>query len=202
MVACKSSRRRSNAALRGAKVRTRAENPLQNCWACTPVPAIASSLTKSYRTLSTFSLSTLTIPLIHQCCEHWGGKSMVSGDLRALGDRYQCGNVMSDICPTHENVVRRVNDDRHINSVTQGSPGSTFDDAGATGHEDSAFLVFQYRGRDVLAVPKESKAACLEGVKKYQPFSQKRQLYRLLMSALIRVGGWRLAAVTRAGPVT
>jgi hypothetical protein len=70
------------------------------------------------------------------------------------------------------------------------------------GVQDTEFLVFQYRGRDILAVPKESKAACLEGVKKYQPFSQKRQLYRLLMSALIRVGGWRLAAVTRAGPVT
>jgi hypothetical protein len=67
---------------------------------------------------------------------------------------------------------------------------------------DTTFLVFQYRGRDVLAVPKDSKAASLEGVKKYQPFSQKRQLYRIWMSALIRFGGWRLAAITRTGPVT
>jgi hypothetical protein len=75
------------------------------------------------------------------------------------------------------------------------------DEAAPSGDQDTEFLVFQYRGRDILAVPKESKAACLEGVKKYQPFSQKRQLYRLWMSALIRIGGWRLAAVTRAGPV-
>jgi hypothetical protein len=91
-----------------------------------------------------------------------------------------------------------------------GSGGGTLDDAD-TGRSFSAhprpqdkdipFLIFQYRGRDVLAVPKGSRAACLEGVKKYQPFSQKRQLYRMLISALIRFGAWRLVAITRAGPV-
>ena len=67
--------------------------------------------------------------------------------------------------------------------------------------DDTKFLVFQYRGRDVLAVPQRSKAAWLEGVKKYQPFTPKRQFYRMLLSSTIRFGCARLVSSSRTGPV-
>lgn len=64
-----------------------------------------------------------------------------------------------------------------------------------------SYLVFQHRGRDVLAIPQISKAASLAGIAKYQPFTRKRRLYRLLMTGLIRIGAARLAAVRRVNPV-
>jgi glycosyltransferase involved in cell wall biosynthesis len=97
-----------------------------------------------------------------------------------------------------------------ISSLIHGFRGSPVDglEARKSGPEtrhfqsdDTKFLVFQYRGRDVLAVPRRSKAVWLEGVKKYQPFTPKRQLYRTLLSSLIRFGGSRLVAVSRADPV-
>jgi hypothetical protein len=66
---------------------------------------------------------------------------------------------------------------------------------------DSPFLVFQYRGLDVLAVPNKSKAAWLEGVNKLHPYTIRRKIYRAFISCLIRLGGARLAAVNRASPV-
>jgi hypothetical protein len=63
------------------------------------------------------------------------------------------------------------------------------------------YLVFQHRGQDVLAVPHISKAASLAGIAKYQPFTHKRRLYRMLTSGLIRIGAARFAAVSRANPV-
>ena len=66
---------------------------------------------------------------------------------------------------------------------------------------DSPFLVFRYRGLDVLAVPNNSKAAWLAGVNKFHPYTTRRRIYRALISCLIRLGGARLAAVARASPV-
>jgi hypothetical protein len=73
--------------------------------------------------------------------------------------------------------------------------------AGQSRQPTSAYLVFQHRGHDVLAVPQDSKAASLAGIAKYQPFTRKRRLYRMLTSGLIRIGAARLAAVSRANPV-
>jgi len=73
--------------------------------------------------------------------------------------------------------------------------------AGQSPRSASGYLVFQHRGQDVLAVPEDSKAASLAGIAKYQPFTRKRRLYRMLMSGLISIGGARLAAVSRANPV-
>jgi Phosphotransferase enzyme family len=53
----------------------------------------------------------------------------------------------------------------------------------------------------VLAVPAVSKAAALAGIAKYQPFTLKRWLYRLVTTGLIRMGAARLAAVSRVSPV-
>lgn len=65
----------------------------------------------------------------------------------------------------------------------------------------SAYLVFQHRGQDVLAVPQISKAVSLAGIAKYQPFTPKRRLYRMLASVLVRIGAMRLAAVSRTNPL-
>jgi hypothetical protein len=73
--------------------------------------------------------------------------------------------------------------------------------AGDSTQSASRYLVFQYRGQDVLAVPEGSKAASLAGITKYQPFTRKRRLYRALMSSLISIGAARLAAVSRPTPV-
>lgn len=72
---------------------------------------------------------------------------------------------------------------------------------GQTPPSTSTYLVFQHRGQDVLAVPEDSKAAALAGIAKFQPFTHKRRLYRMLMSGLISIGAARLAAVSRANPV-
>ena len=73
--------------------------------------------------------------------------------------------------------------------------------AGRSPQPTSSYLVFQHRGHDVLAVPGDSKAAALAGIAKYQPFTHKRLLYRMLMSGLTSIGAARLAAVSRANPV-
>lgn len=73
--------------------------------------------------------------------------------------------------------------------------------AGQSPQSAAGYLVFQHRGQDVLAVPQDSKAASLAGVSKFQPFTRKRRLYRMLMSGLISIGAARLAAVRRANPV-
>lgn len=73
--------------------------------------------------------------------------------------------------------------------------------AGQPPRSTSSYLIFQHRGQDVLAVPQISKAASLAGIAKYQPFTRKRWLYRLLMTGLIQIGAARLAAVNRANPV-
>lgn len=53
----------------------------------------------------------------------------------------------------------------------------------------------------MLAVPRISKAVSLAGIAKYQPFTRKRRLYRMLSSGLVRIGATRLAAVSRTNPV-
>jgi hypothetical protein len=63
------------------------------------------------------------------------------------------------------------------------------------------YLVFQYRGQDVLAVPCGSKAASLAGLARYQPYTHKRRFYRLLAAALIRTGAAHRVAVERANPL-
>lgn len=80
-------------------------------------------------------------------------------------------------------------------------PGVSVLAAGQSPQSTSAYLVFQHRGHDVLAVPQDSKAVSLAGIAKYQPFTRKRRLYRMLTSGLIRIGAARLAAVSRANPV-
>jgi glycosyltransferase involved in cell wall biosynthesis len=101
-------------------------------------------------------------------------------------------------------------DSIYISALMHGFRGSPVDDmetgksAPETRHfqsDDAKFLVFQYRGRDVLAVPQRSKAVMLDGVKRYQPYTQKRRLFRVLLSVLIRFGGTRLVAVSRDGPM-
>jgi hypothetical protein len=65
----------------------------------------------------------------------------------------------------------------------------------------SSYLVFQYRGLDVLAVPDKSKDVCLAGLKKFHAYTARRKVYRTLLSCLIRCGVARMVALNRAVPV-
>jgi glycosyltransferase involved in cell wall biosynthesis len=134
-----------------------------------------------------------------QIAEAWGVSAFAEGMsgavAQALRNPVSNFSLVDNIC---------------ISSLIHGFRGSPVDGMEArksdpeTRHfqsDDTKFLVFQYRGRDVLAVPQRSKAVWLEGVKKYQPFTPKRQLYRTLLSSAIRFGCARLVSSSRAGPV-
>jgi glycosyltransferase involved in cell wall biosynthesis len=134
-----------------------------------------------------------------QIAEAWGVSAFAEGLSGAVA--YAMRNPVSNFS-LFDNIC--------ISSLIHGFRGSPVDGLEArksdpkTRHfqsDDTKFLVFQYRGRDVLAVPRRSKAVWLEGVKKYQPFTQKRQLYRTLLSSAIRLGCVRLVSTSRAGPV-
>jgi glycosyltransferase involved in cell wall biosynthesis len=104
-------------------------------------------------------------------------------------------NLINNLCVS--SLVHAIRNPAAENTLA-GNSGSKMKE---TARGDEKFLVFQYKGRDVMAVPRKSKSILLAGVKRYQPFTTKRHLYQTLVSWVIRCGGSRLLAVNRAGPL-